>query len=942
MNRKAYLLTIALLCTVAQGAWAEAVNYIYYTVNDDGKTVTKHTGSQANYNTINHSTRKLDAGVLEIWWVVSSNVTIDTKERLDCYGKVNIILKDGCTLTVPKGIRVSTDCTLNIYAQSEDEATMGGIHAEGGGEDWAAIGGHKDYVGGTLVIHGGNIYAEAKNNNAAGIGGGNGEKSGMMSITIYGGIVTAKGKNNGAGIGAGKRNNTVGTINIYGGTITAEGGDYGAGIGGAEDRGGWHTNIYGGTINTKGGMYAAGIGGGNKGDGGNVNIYGGHVTSTGGNKGAGIGGGYRGAGGNLNIHGGYITAYGGDHGAAIGGGAVLYDLYGIIHSGGGGGNITIYDCEYLYAHGGEDAACIGGGYYGNSGTITIKGGNVIATFNRDNKTIHGDGAAIGGGGHGIAETINIEGGTVQATNTRYEEGTYFSQGAAIGAGGFRGDYFNKTNGTINISGGTITAESTGPGGVAGCIGGGLRTTDTKVNITGGRVTMKTKNIPIGAYNDANGTKLMLGDNMSVEKSLDNYVNANQRVSTCTMFEKTDDYRVIRILPCYHNARTYTVSADSHTGYCKLCAMVFAAESHNYETIGGTCTQCGFDSSENIVTIGTFKPDANNIYQGVGYPVVKGQTFILPDCDVDVTGMMFKGWLIGGGAPSGIETAASEDLKSPGYEYTATDNVSIFARYEALHITLSNSDTEDNNWSAINLYNGLTATDVTLSERVLYKDGSWNTLTLPFNHTIDTTSPLSGATVMYLNNATFESSTGTLTLDFQTAAGGEMQAGRPYIVKWVKPEPYTPYDPANPSTACSDIVNPVFNNVEISSTTSYSEFDCLTFAGNYGTLSLEADNRSILYLGAGNTLYYPNDAMTINAFRAFFTLNGITAGNPNSGVHAFVLNVGDGKATGIISVTKESGSERAVTGWYDLQGRRLSDKPTAKGLYINNGVKVIIK
>ena len=39
MGQKSFLI-IALLCAMAQGAWAEAVNYIYYTENADGKTVT--------------------------------------------------------------------------------------------------------------------------------------------------------------------------------------------------------------------------------------------------------------------------------------------------------------------------------------------------------------------------------------------------------------------------------------------------------------------------------------------------------------------------------------------------------------------------------------------------------------------------------------------------------------------------------------------------------------------------------------------------------------------------------------------------------------------------------------------------------------------------------------------------------------------------------------
>ena len=50
------------------------------------------------------------------------------------------------------------------------------------------------------------------------------------------------------------------------------------------------------------------------------------------------------------------------------------------------------------------------------------------------------------------------------------------------------------------------------------------------------------------------------------------------------------------------------------------------------------------------------------------------------------------------------------------------------------------------------------------------------------------------------------------------------------------------------------------------------------------------------------------------------------------------NVGIGdEADGIVSPLGETEEGAA---WYDLGGRRLSDKPSAKGLYINNGKKVI--
>ena len=91
-------------------------------------------------------------------------------------------------------------------------------------------------------------------------------------------------------------------------------------------------------------------------------------------------------------------------------------------------------------------------------------------------------------------------------------------------------------------------------------------------------------------------------------------------------------------------------------------------------------------------------------------------------------------------------------------------------------------------------------------------------------------------------------------------------------------------------------------------------------------------------------------MTIKACRAVFVLNGLTAGDlPTPGqanARAFVLNFGDGEATGIVDAEADSSlftlHSSLKEGWYDMQGRRLSGKPTARGIYINNGKKVVIK
>jgi len=112
---------------------------------------------------------------------------------------------------------------------------------------------------------------------------------------------------------------------------------------------------------------------------------------------------------------------------------------------------------------------------------------------------------------------------------------------------------------------------------------------------------------------------------------------------------------------------------------------------------------------------------------------------------------------------------------------------------------------------------------------------------------------------------------------------------------------------------------------------------VTFKGTYDPVEIgsEGDNTK-LYLGANNTLYWPNAAMSINACRAYFQLN-----IPNANVRAFQLKFGDNEESGITTTNYTNGTNHDDA-WYDLNGRRLSGKPSQKGIYINNGKKVIIK
>ena len=218
-------------------------------------------------------------------------------------------------------------------------------------------------------------------------------------------------------------------------------------------------------------------------------------------------------------------------------------------------------------------------------------------------------------------------------------------------------------------------------------------------------------------------------------------------------------------------------------------------------------------------------------------------------------------------------------------------------------------------------------DVTLFGRTLYKDESWNTLCLPFAVNSFDGTPLEDAEVRTLQSASF--SNGTLTLNF-TDGLDAMEAGKPYIVRW---------------DSGDDLKNPEFTGVQLSDATPELNFDNIgmIFKGVYSPFAFEAQDKSKLYMGNANTLYYPKKAMTIKAFRAFFDLgSNLMAAEPSTNAGAkeitnFVLNFGE---TTSLNEELRMKSEESVGDWYSIDGRRLQGEPTAKGVYIHKGKKVI--
>ncbi len=247
-------------------------------------------------------------------------------------------------------------------------------------------------------------------------------------------------------------------------------------------------------------------------------------------------------------------------------------------------------------------------------------------------------------------------------------------------------------------------------------------------------------------------------------------------------------------------------------------------------------------------------------------------------------------------------------------------------------TLELADAADNSEAIEAAAAGGDTYDVTLADRTLYKDGSWNTLCLPFGLTLSG-SVLEGDNVQLKTLSGAQFSGGTLNLTFADAT--DIVAGKPYLIKWDDSE--------------DDLVEPTFTGVTIESaeTSPVEIADVISFVGCFSPTDLSADNKT-LYIGDANTLYYPTSGMSIGSCRAYFTLLGNlvcgeTMGGSNS-INSFGLNFGDENETsGIVDIDHSPLTiNHSADSWYDLSGRELSEKPTAKGIYIHSGKKVVIK
>ena len=580
---------------------------------------------------------------------------------------------------------------------------------------------------------------------------------------------------------------------------------------------------------------------------------------------------------------------------------------GKLTAGSGIGGEIVDDGANIEIHGGNfdvqgnySCAAIGGKYTTN-GDITIYDGHIKATVGDD-----GGGAAGIGSGYGCTDygNITIYGGKIEASGSAGIGGgldclngkltiwdgaiTANGQhdGAGIGSNETGGDY---GAGTITINGGYIRAYGAS---YAAGIGGGDGKRGGTLNVNGGRVE---------AYGgtDAAGIGGGEGGNGGIVNITGGYVNAEGNDLGAGIGGGQDGVGAKVSI----TGGTVIATAGDGTDGKRAIGGGDGCDDHNSlsfaDNLGVFITQNLYRSQK----ANRVSDCRNNKYVRVNQCAHGGATATIVDGD-------------------------RHSITSCKYCLATDEEAHTFGDYGECPVCglIGLADNADNS-GVIAHWEGSTDKSVTLSGRTFKKGDQWNTLCLPFAVSVFEGSPLADATVKTLESTAFAN--GTLTMNFSKDNLTSIEAGKPYIVKW---------------NSGDDITAPVFTNVTISNATSNVETQYADFIGIYNPVDIAGEDKGILYLGSGNKLYYPNAAMSINAFRGYFQLKGFTVGDVNNTRMYF----GDyDSEDGIINVNVNGNGNNKAGAVYDLSGRKVNSQLSTvnsqfikKGIYIINGKKVV--
>lgn len=210
-----------------------------------------------------------------------------------------------------------------------------------------------------------------------------------------------------------------------------------------------------------------------------------------------------------------------------------------------------------------------------------------------------------------------------------------------------------------------------------------------------------------------------------------------------------------------------------------------------------------------------------------------------------------------------------------------------------------------------------------------KGGYWNTICLPFATTVGQLQTAIGNEAIFCGLTACNQNGNSFSLSFTTlSATQSLPANFPMLVK-----------------TTADVESFTINGVSISNKNSDRIIEgpqditgerpiLAKFIGTHIAGTTIPEN--YIFLGAGdNKFYYSTGNTTIKGFRGYFYVAGF---EPSSSAPQLSLVI-DGETTSVLVIRNDSYTT-TMEGTYNLNGQRV--ETPAKGVYIQNGKKVIIK
>jgi len=241
---------------------------------------------------------------------------------------------------------------------------------------------------------------------------------------------------------------------------------------------------------------------------------------------------------------------------------------------------------------------------------------------------------------------------------------------------------------------------------------------------------------------------------------------------------------------------------------------------------------------------------------------------LKPADPTETGYTFDGWFSNEACTTPFTFGESGTV--------VNSDLTLFAKWSLNDLVLNEGV---DNSDALEAYDGQT-TNVTMTRSLT--NSQYNTFCLPFSLDASQMTTAFGADydLEELTDVTYDGEVLGLVFTQREA----LEAGKPYLLQ-----------PAN------NVSNPSFSDVEIDASTpndglsnSYIEFH-----GVYSPTELTGGNKNLLFLGAGNELFWPSSTGDLKGFRAYFEVKG----SAQKAVRARIVKKED-TATGIDQIIND--------------------------------------